>query len=375
MKVAVLSTYAYAKEHENYGSALQYFALQEFLRKNGYEACWIRYDPSVKKIISTDNIKKLFSPKTVIRFVNNRIVKFGHKKYPRNFQDFFISNLRLSERIYGDVNDLKQNYPDADVYIVGSDQVWTVANEINFLDFGPPGVKKISYAASGAWQRLSHDWYVLAAKYLSGFSAISVREEQGLEHCKLAGICDAVSVLDPTFLLPASDYLNLTRNLSSDDDEVLLCYFLNIRRRSSLPWSELVNFSSSGGLKLKVIPLQGAESCIPKENLFIPNIPQWIKSFSSANCIVTNSFHGTVFSIIMKRPFLVVLQDGYTATENSRFISILSKLGLENRIYNSESSKSLRECMHEPIDWDNVSMKLDYLRKTSADWLLESLCQ
>jgi len=82
--------------------------------------------------------------------------------------------------------------------------------------------------------------------------------------------------------------------------------------------------------------LQGSELAIPENFVFTPSPAEWLNAYAQADCVLTNSFHGTVFAILMRKPFLVVTQNGKTATENGRFYSILGKLGLESRIFNRE---------------------------------------
>lgn len=370
MRIAVLSSFAFAKIYENYGSALQYFALQNYLKKMGHSVFWIRYIPKKERGISRSRLKKLLSPSATLNFLRQRLNASRQVSYPRGFDDFFYKYLNLSERTFDSIEELREFPPEADVYIVGSDQIWHSANEIVFLDFGPKDIKRISYAASSKWGHLSSDWYRIARKYISSFYAVSVREKQGIIECAKAGRNDAKWVVDPTLLLKKEDYLKLLAVKNPcEGNGFLLGYFLNIDSISSIPWQEIKGLSSRKGLGLKVIPLQGAEKCIPRENIIIPTLEEWVQLYSDADYVVTNSFHGTVFSIIMKKPFLVTLQKGHTARENARFTSILGSLGLEGRIYDSDGGESIIVRMDEEIIWSDVEDKLNELTESSKEFL------
>lgn len=100
----------------------------------------------------------------------------------------------------------------------------------------------------------------------------------------------------------------------------------------------------------------------------------FIQAFKEAKNIITNSFHGTVFSIIMRKPFLSILQAGNTAIQNTRFFSLLKSLGLEDRIYAPEKG-SMREQMEQKIQWEAVENRLEQLRAHSTEFLKKAIHQ
>jgi hypothetical protein len=182
-------------------------------------------------------------------------------------------------------------------------------------------------------------------------------------------------------LLDAEDYARLFRSANGNDtasSPFALAYFVNVRALGQIPWEATIGLSALRSLELRVIPLQGAELVIPERYLFVPTPEEWLRAFHQAACVVTNSYHGALFAVIMKKPFLVCLQSGTTAAENCRFTSVLEPLGLASRILPSEEwstmgSAELADRMHRPIDWDSAYSNLERLRNASKLYLTQSL--
>ena len=125
---------------------------------------------------------------------------------------------------------------------------------------------------------------------------------------------------------------------------------------------------------LRVIPLQGAECCIPEKYSISPDPYEFLQAFQEALCIITNSFHGTVFALIMRKPFITILQKGETAVQNTRIFSLLESLGLEDRIYHPEKG-SMAEQLDRPINWTAVERNWEALRIHSMEFLKNAIQQ
>jgi hypothetical protein len=199
--------------------------------------------------------------------------------------------------------------------------------------------------------------------------------------CASIGLPDAVQVIDPTLLLRAADYEALFEDepVSGEfDGNFVLGYFVNLKKLQHAPWAAVESFAKAQGAALRVVPLQGAELVIPTTAVAVPTPIEWLRAFHNASCVVTNSFHGALFAVIMRRPFLVFLQTGAGEAENCRFFSALSPLGLESRIVPAStwvnwSANDLASTLNHPIDWQLVDSKLDTLRERSGNFLLDSL--
>ncbi|WP_300797091.1 polysaccharide pyruvyl transferase family protein, partial [uncultured Akkermansia sp.] len=263
---------------------------------------------------------------------------------------------------------------DFDAYLAGSDQIWTSCEPEKLLDFAPAG-KRMAYAASAAWGQQSPEWQALAQREFPKFSAISVREKHGVEICRKAGAEKVEVVLDPTLLLDRREYCRLTEGRPPYfSGPCVLGYFLNIDQLSRLPWKQVKEVGKKMRATLRVIPLQGAECCIPEKYSISPDPYEFLQAFQEALCIITNSFHGTVFALIMRKPFITILQKGETAVQNTRIFSLLESLGLEDRIYHPEKG-SMAEQLDRPINWTAVERNWEALRIHSMEFLKNAIQQ
>lgn len=366
----------------NYGSLLQNFALQRYLEKMGLFPFLIRQEEISQPISFREKIKfYLLHPLQLFRRLfqkpareaeekAQRIARFN-REHPRPFESFISKHLNTTPITYDRVT-LREHPPEADVYLAGSDQIWTLDDFDKLLNFAPPG-KRIAYAASANWGKQSKRWFIEARKELPYFTGISVRETEGREICQKAGMEQVEVVLDPTLLLDPSEYTSLVTAQSAYlPPDSILGYFLNTDALTEIYWDQILD--SFKGNPLRIIPLQGTELCIPEDSIITPDPYEFIQAFKEAKNIITNSFHGTVFSIIMRKPFLSILQAGDTAIQNTRFFSLLKSLGLEDRIYAPERGL-MREQMEQRIQWEAVENRLEQLRGHSAEFLEKAIQQ
>ena len=192
-----------------------------------------------------------------------------------------------------------------------------------------------------------------------------------MDLCKQYLDCNAISVLDPTFLLKKEDYIKLVE-LEKEPKKTgeLFCYVLDKSKQKT----ELINLIAK---KTHFFPY----FCMPKHidysemtlankaDFKYPPVTQWIRSFMDAKMVVTDSFHGCVFSIIFNKPFWVVANENRGAT---RFTSLLNRFGLENRLLNDLQNYSSID-WDENIDWEAVSEKRTAWEKESLNYLISSL--
>jgi hypothetical protein len=380
MKIAIISTYDWIKKENNYGSILQYYALQEYLRKLGHKAYWIRFNPIKTTMKNTDKYTVIFNFRKIIsRLI--RCLKYRNNKYftqlrntcSNNFDVFMKKYLNLSSYEYVSWKEILENPPDADVYITGSDQVWLGLNKANYLEFVPAGKKKYSYGASFGKIDFTREDYTAISPMLKKFDKISVREKEGISICQKAGRNDAVQVVDPTLLLPKEHYLDLTKESDSsfnrkEKNPFVFSYFLNINSSSNVHWNSIRLFAKKKSLNLKVVPVQGAEFIFPKKFVFMPPPVEWLKLIEGATYVITNSFHGTLFAVIFEKPFLVILQSGETSVQNCRFLSLLKFLGLESRLVQGDDI-DFEKRMSIPINWEKVNQQKGLLVENSKKFI------
>lgn len=351
-KIAIISAYAYVEHHVNYGSLLQYYALQTYFELNGFQPYWIRY------ILPEEHCfkyKVLDLIKTIVSSYDRKRKKVLKKQFV-----FINENINLSEKEYCGFIDIKNDPPKADLYITGSDQVWGGCIEANYLCFANDSAPKMAYAASFGRSKLSDEQRKLIPEWIKKIDYVSLREAEGVKICNDLKI-PSIMVVDPTLLLNKCDYPVLVPKVKPE----FFCYFLNefILDKEVEDKIKQSNSVFCSGVN------KNARRFSKFERELSP--AEWIGMIKSAECILTNSFHGMIFSIIFEKPFVVFLQKGTTEVQNSRIYSFLSYVGLEDRIFISADQFS--NILNKQIDWLLVSEKINSLRNTSIQFIHDAL--
>ena len=262
-----------------------------------------------------------------------------------------------------------------DVLIAGSDQVWRPRYNDNiyrsFFDFAEGlDIKRYAYAASfgvDCWE-YTEEQTSKCKKLIESFDAISVREVSGMDLCKTYFNRKAEHVLDPTMLLDKDDYEVLVYKenepVSSGN---LFTYILDDSDEKS---NIIANIAKSLDLvPFKVMPKKrvSKENIKQIDNCVYPPVTQWLRAFMDAEMVVTDSFHGCVFSIIFNKPFWVI---GNKERGLARFESLLSLYGLQERLINND-------CMpidfKVPIDWSHVNAIKKEWQEKSMNFIKTSL--
>jgi hypothetical protein len=389
-KIGIVANYECLLQWDNYGTLFQNFALQTVLRSMDYDPFWIKTCSrrdlvSIHRKIYNKSLQFFFDPSDFKVLLNDFFIQRTSKSsldpqieqydlfnitHPRFFEEFMEQYLQRSSDLYP-VERVNDHFPSADAYIAGSDNVWGTVSDASFLNFGSPDIVRIGYSVSAPWSKLSNYWYHMARKKIQSFNALSTRELEGVEVCRKLGKDSAVQTLDPTLLLKKQDYLDV----SASDEKILnlgpfiLAYFVNLFSLSHLPWQDLCSLSIELHAELKVVPLQGAELVIPSDYVYTPSPSQWLKAYSFAQCIVTNSYHGTIFAILMEKPFIAIPQ--HHAPKNERIPNLLGMLGLKDRLYNTKHT--IYTQMMKPINWNDVQSRLNTQRANSLEFLKNAL--
>jgi hypothetical protein len=368
MKIAIISSYSWIKRENNYGALLQYYALQQYLEGLDHEVFWIRYNPKFKMSNKRSRLRNMLSAlkRKVLAVTKSSTTRKIHDCHA-SFGNFLKDHVNLSEKEYPSFEALRQSPPKADLYITGSDQVWLGLEKANYLEFVEDNTKKISYGASFGKNRLTENEKETIGGYLKKFNKISIRETVGLDICRDLGREDALQVIDPTMLLDKSEYLKLDPHPQKDQKKYIVCYFLNVFHPSRVYFENIKEYAAGASFELKIIPVQGPEYLFPEKYIAMPGPARWLSTIHGAEGVITNSFHGTVFAIIMRRPFLVVLQSGSTSVQNCRFLSLLERLGLDNRIY--DPGKDMQQQMEAAINWGKVEKEQEIFKQSSVAFL------
>lgn len=336
----------------NYGQILQCYALQKYLRVAGHKVYVIRYnfESELNKTPLIYKLKKAFNPIKLVRYLKRKIdarTVFEQTDYSiRQFERFRNENIIFSEKLYLSYNELVNDPPVADLYIVGSDQVWNTSclggeqsysfkNIVNayFLNFG--NAKKMSYAASWGTTDITDNYCQLATSLLRNFTFVSVREKTGIELCKKCGYEDAKLVCDPTMLLSADYYRELygKQVKKSKPKPYIFCYLLN--NTTNIKIDSIYNFAKSKSLEVIYVTGNTVVDTHKKTNA---TIQEWLYYIDNAKYVITNSFHCGVFSTIFNKSYAIIPLTGKFSCMNSRFDSLFDYYGIEQRYTDSTFS-------------------------------------
>ncbi len=344
MRICIL-TYRF---HSNIGFLLQAYALQKALRRLGHSVQTAAlYDRRLNRVMRF----LLYCKRLLVYLLSGGKNKAYFQYIPtvkeqayidRNTHAFIERNIALTPVAMHSAKELRSlRRFDFDAYVVGSDQVWRrnyARGHIDsfFLNFLPPDDKKtirLSYAASFGKAEMDYTSkeLVTCRAALKKFRAVSVRESSGVRLCRDYFDVEATQVLDPTMLLDRQDYLELV----PDDHPVRpekkygLTYFLD-------PTPFKRQLAESGGEKLSVpvhdfLQVKRIEKTGPKEirDCVFPSVEDFLSCYNHASFIISDSFHGIVFAIIFRKPFLAVLNP---SRGGDRFYSLLSRFHLEDRL-------------------------------------------
>ena len=329
----------------NYGAELQCCALYRKLHKMGYDAEVInflfgihpKHDFKGEKLTVPISFKQKVKVK-LLPIVQDLFCLFYQKnKALRNkrFEEFHSMYNRLTQTVYPSVRSLYDANFDYDVICIGSDQVWNYEKGYSlepFLAcFDKRDTKKVSYASSIGLSVISREAEEVLKKWLSGFSWLSVREQQA---SKLLGDLlhrDVDVVVDPTLLLDSREWLEVARFDMCPKEKYLLVYIVTIK-----PCDYVLELARHIAQQRNLKIVRICRDAYPEhsgsdvQEILTAGPSDFVGLFARAEFVVTNSFHGTVFSVNFSKPFYSVIKSRHST--NSRLTSILQKLNLERRI-------------------------------------------
>lgn len=376
---------------DNYGAELQAYALQWKLNQLGYDAELIDLQKIEKDLASNASsilpaIKNRFkvygwkAPFEIGKLVIDVLQrKLAAKKNESNaeekhklFLDFFDKFIRHSRRYYT-IEEIRQATDlSYDIYIAGSDQIWNYMHNDNldvyFLEFAKKfGARRISYAASISAASIPVKYQDEYRNLLGNIQYLSVRELQGAELIKKITGREADVVLDPTLLITSDEWLkNIAKNPLSGEKYVLV-YTLS----GSKYIQELCeNIADRLGCKVVNMKINFRKDDSGKmTDLFDLGPQEWVGLISGASYVVTDSFHGTAFSINFNKPFTTLVNP--VSNMNSRVLSILKIMGLEDRIIYDNGTRLMPKVLS--VDYTEVNKKMEEWRHKSLSFIKKSL--
>lgn len=356
----------------NYGAVLQTYGLYKYL-SNNYDVQVIDYISerynyeSPEYVYSTGKWKTNALLRTIWKKTKLRKLIKNRKK----FREFVINNMKMTDSYYS-CEQLEKEMCNSDIFITGSDQVWnseyTYKNMVDkpyYLCFLRDDAIRLSYASSFGRSSIEEDEAREVSKYLSKYKAISVREESAKRIIQSMGL-DSTVVADPTILCDVKAYYELMKDVDIERGYILLFLigfdknlYKMLRRVAKINHKRL----------LVVVPSLFDNPSVFQDKVVLPRVEEWLKYIESADYVVTNSFHASVFSILFNKQFSSYLK----VANNGRIEDLLLHTGLVNRGMTEVNFDVLMTQYKSFIDYSPVNCKVDEWRLYSRKWLDEQL--
>lgn len=367
MKIGIITFHAAF----NYGSMLQAYALQTYLKSMGHTGVIINFRTMKQKMTYSPPIyfgsfiKALSSVKRL--FLNPASIKGLNRKW--NLFNIFLDKYLYLTKEYNTEDQLQNEHWNFDAIITGSDQIWNTQafdfSEVYFATFAPE-IKKIAYAPSmGPHPEHLNDIYLKSL--LKDFSAISVREKKTADYLQKKRVVDNVRlVVDPTMLLSAKDYDILFDKTPLIQKPYIFYYTPGHVREEFLKIADEIGVA----LDMKVVydtKYSGLIMSKYKNFYSYPEVgpSEFLNLIYNADFVVGASFHLIVFAILFKKNFYCINGD-----VDSRMNNLLTQLKLTDRII----------CVSDPlkkylvdVDYTSADIALNELRKQSYEYLYKNL--
>jgi len=367
MKIALITTH----NANNYGAILQTFATQEVLKKYGTVTI-INYE-NRHLSISLDLIRFLPTFHGLLGMAKDVFRLFPRYRVLSKFQKFFDEYFNLSKIVtHYRIEELSVEY---DVYVAGSDQIWNPScvsksgkiDKAYFLDFAANEKTKISYASSMGGYQYTEAEELIVKSLLKSFNLISVREKDTKNY--LEGLLgrQVEHVLDPTLLLSKDSWLTSLEIPKNNSIERYILFYCVPKLQGI---KEIAKYYREK-LGIKIIALdQGLSSGIKVDKHIRDAGPrEFVELFANAEFIITDSFHGTCFSINFGKPFVVYTE----GIHSNRIKSILEVTGLDDRLLNNTENTDCLDDLIENEGLEKGLLKLEGLREKSVKYLHDLL--
>ena len=390
MKTATVTWISY----NNYGTLLQAYALQKQVELLGHEnvilndsqilkdyfaakragASPAKPAPAAVRETKAQRIQRILGnpgalPRRVLARTDPERYAFPYEGSQKACLDFKREALKIRDDVFTD--DLDRLNEDYDAFIAGSDQVWSVFDSIfnpyYYLDFARK--RKIAYAPCLGTDKIPENTAGKIRDLLGGFSALSAREHVSARQLTEITGREVAWVCDPTLLHDRDFWSDFTKDIPARKGKYLLCYFLE-----SKPWyfDRAKALAKQLGLKLRLIPSRwehlGSQYVITD-----PVGPrEFVSWFRDAAYVLTDSYHGSIFSLIFRKDFQYLLRFNLDdpKSQNIRIQSLFDRLGLEDRIVTETAAAAQ---LH--MDHSSIQGELTQFRKDSREYLVQSLSQ
>ena len=360
----------------NYGSVLQAYALQKACEELGYKVEIIDYDfPNAFHInnkYATASDTQLNEPKWIKVLFAKALIRQhkGIHAFVENYQ-------HLSNAKYHCVEDFTSNPPNYDIYLTGSDQLWSPrhcnGDPAFMLYFAPDNALKIAYAASIGSNVIPQELQSVYSKLLGRYKHIAVRENSGVDIINSLTNKDTSVVLDPTLLLNKDEWNSIAVKHRIVKKKYILCYFLNYTFNAFPYVDELAaNIQRQTGYVIVHVARPPHRLSVGNTAYKIGASPEeFMALVRDAEIVLTTSFHGTAFAVNYGRPVFSIVEN--RNARDSRQVSLMHNLGLDKQIISVRdglpaASKAIYDVEKEQSILENLRiMSRSYLEKALKD--------
>jgi len=353
-------------EYNNYGTVLQAFALQKKVELMGYDSEIINFRSSLNSLSFFQKVEKRY--KVAIKSIQTR-KEMKLKK--QAFKKFYKEYMKVGNKAYYNIAQLKKDVPEYDVYMAGSDQTWNpyldIKSEAFFLTFAPKDKIRVSYAPSVGVGFVSPNYSEEMKKRLESVDYLSCREETGAKIISEITGKNVPVVLDPTLLLKPEDWDKVASNYNINEPYIL-CYFLGEMEHCR-------NFAKrlSKEKNIPIYYMYATKYDCKDGNKVLNNVGprEFIYLIKNASYICTDSFHGMIFSINYNKSFYTFCKrKEYEGSDNQRIHDALKYFNVEDRFI-EDGDKFTGE--FKDMDYNHINKDIENKRKISIEYLTHAL--
>lgn len=376
-------------DYPDYGGMLQAYASFRKIKELGYEPEAININAIasdvkkrkikyfVKNITDVSIVKE--KSQIVFKMIKqklNRELRINLGKRYAAFDVFCNSKFKVSKE-YTSWDELSEGCKSYRAVVVGSDQLWlpsNIAGDYYTLSFVPDDIRKIAYATSFGVSKIAKGQEEKAKEYLSRIDYLSAREESGQKIIKNSTGRSVLLVCDPALLLTADEWDQEATQGRIIEGKYIFCYFMG-----NNPWQREFVKQLKEKTGCKIIALLHLDQYIKSDEEYVDYAPydispaDFVNLVRNADYVCTDSFHGTVFSIIYGRTFFTFKRfpEKATLSTNSRIDTLLGKMNLQNRLV--KENTNIDEMLNKNIEWAEVMVNLSDFRALSQKYLLSAL--
>ncbi len=348
----------------NYGSALQSWALHQAIKKLGHTPVLVDYCPD---ILADKDPLNPFGNMWDKDEESRRMVELTMPAIRENFykfDKFYRERFDRTKKKYTSAN-FNEIAADEhlDGFVCGSDTIFC-PDEFGFDDgyyakYNAMKGRSVSYAASFGDPHFTEETYKILNERLKNFKALGIRENQMIPYLKQHVAVPVQRVLDPTLLLPAQEYEQITA-MSQEKEKYLLLY---ARRYSPKMEAYAERIAKENGWKIVDISLRATNAERGHKMAYEAGVEEFLALVKNAEYVVTNSFHGMIFSVNFRRPFVIFSREQC----DNKIDELLQLFGLRDRMLVSGEEK------FADIDYDDVHERINSVRQSSIEFLTMEL--